>query len=184
MNAEGRLERDYNVTFAGYFPADQPIYSCIVVISKAKGRFYSAGKVAAPAFKEIADRVYATKIKGMLEAEDHDSKKPDSIIRHQSELTPYLKGIGVAYSDHSTGNEWVTASYSAEDGKYIVQPVEFDSLRVPDVRGMNITDAVYLIENMGWNIAFDGYGKVTQQSVKAGDTLQPGGLITLTLEKR
>lgn len=184
VNAEGRLERDYNVTFAGYFPADQPIYSCIVVISKAKGRFYSAGKVAAPAFKEIADRVYATKIKGMLEAEDHDNKNPDSIIRHQSELTPYLKGIGVAYSDHSTGNEWVTASYSAEDGKYIVQPVEFDSLRVPDVRGMNITDAVYLIENMGWNIAFDGYGKVTQQSVKAGDTLQPGGLITLTLEKR
>ena len=57
VNAEGRLERDYNVTFVGYFPAEKPIYSCIVVISKAKGRFYSAGKVAAPAFKEISDRV-------------------------------------------------------------------------------------------------------------------------------
>ena len=64
-----------------------------------------------------------------------------------------------------------------------MKPMEFDSLCVPDVRGMNITDAVYLLENMGWNIAFDGYGKVNQQSVKAGDTLQPGGLITLTLGK-
>ena len=184
LNAEGKIERDYNVTFAGYFPADNPIYSCIVVISKAKGKFYSAGKVAAPAFKEIADRVYATKIKGLLEVNDHEGKRPDSVIRHQSELAPYLKGIGVAYSDHSIGNEWVSASYSPEDGKYIVEPMHFDSLCVPNVSGMNITDAVYLLENMGWNIAFDGYGKVTQQSVNPGDTLRPGGLITLTLEKK
>ena len=67
INAEGRWERDYNVTFVGFFPAENPVYSCIVVISKAKGRFYSAGKVAAPAFKEIADRVYATKVKGLIE---------------------------------------------------------------------------------------------------------------------
>ena len=55
---------------------------------------------------------------------------------------------------------------------------------MPEVRGMNITDAVYLLESMGWNIAFEGYGAITQQSVKAGDTLQPGSLITLTLAKK
>ena len=184
INAEGRLERDYNVTFVGYFPAKNPVYICILVISKAKGRFYSAGKVAAPAFKEIADRVYATKIKGMIDAEQHDTKKADSIVRHQSEAAPYLRGIGVDYADHSLGSEWITTNYSKEDGKYIMEPMRFDSLRVPDMKGMNVTDAVYLLENMGWNIAFEGYGKVVQQSVKPGDTLQPGGLITLTLGKK
>ena len=184
VNAEGRLERDYNVTFVGYFPAKHPVYSCIVVISKAKGRFYSAGKVAAPAFKEIADRVYATKIKGMMDAEQPDAKKADSIVRHQSETAPYLQGIGVAYADHSLGSEWITTSYSKEDGRYVMEPMRFDSLRVPNLKGMNITDAVYLLENMGWNTAFEGYGKVIQQSVKPGDTLRPGGIITLTLEKQ
>ncbi len=184
VNAEGRLERDYNVTFVGYFPAKNPIYSCIVVISKAKGRFYSAGKVAAPAFKEIADRVYATKIKGMMDAEANDVKKADSTIRHQAEAAAYLAGIGLDYTDHSLGSEWTTTSFSKEDGKYVISPMEFDSLRVPNVKGMNITDAVYLLENMGWNIAFEGYGKVMQQSVKPGDTLQPGRLITLTLGKQ
>ena len=184
VNAEGRIERDYNVTFVGYFPTEKPLYSCIVVISKAKGRFYSAGKVAAPAFKEISDRIYATKIKGTMMAGLPEGKNVDSIIRHQTEIKPYLDGIGVDYTDCSTGSEWVNAVYSSEDNKYIVEPVRFDSLRVPEVRGMNITDAVYLLESMGWNIAFEGYGNVQQQSVRAGDTLQPGSLITLSLGKK
>ena len=155
INAEGRWERDYNVTFVGFFPSEQPVYSCIVVISKAKGRFYSAGKVAAPAFKEIADRVYATKIKGMMYAETPEVKTVDSTIRLLSEI----------------------------DGRYVIEPIIFDSVCVPNVKGMNVSDAVYLLENMGWNTSFEGFGKVIHQSVNAGDTLQPGGLITLTLGK-
>ena len=146
INADGRWERDYNVTFVGFFPADNPVYSCIVVISKAKGRFYSAGKVAAPAFKEIADRVYATKIKGLIEAESQTVRD---------------------------------AEYH-----YDTNPILFDPMRVPNVQGMNLSDAVYLLENMGWTTQFEGYGQVKQQSVPAGDTLRPGGLITLTLEKK
>ena len=145
VNAEGKLERDYNVTFVGYFPTKKPVYSCIVVISKAKGRFYSAGKVAAPAFKEIADRVYATKIKGMAEADE-----------------PIERKAGYTYS---------------------TDPAAYDKVCVPNLVGMNISDAAFLIENLGWNVTFDGYGQVVQQSVKAGDTLRPGGIITLTLEK-
>ena len=146
INAEGKWERDYNVTFVGFFPADNPVYSCIVVISKAKGRFYSAGKVAAPAFKEIADRVYATKIKGLIEVEPQTHRD---------------------------------AEYHFD-----TNPILYDPMVVPDLRGMNITDAVYLLENMGWTARFEGYGQVVQQSVPAGDSLRPGGLITLTLEKK
>ena len=57
-------------------------------------------------------------------------------------------------------------------------------MRVPDVQGMNVSDAVYLLENMGWATSFEGYGQVVKQSVPAGDSLRPGGLIALTLEKK
>ena len=146
INAEGKWERDYNVTFVGFFPAEHPVYSCIVVISKAKGRFYSAGKVAAPAFKEIADRVYATKVKGMIETE--------------------------------------APAYREAEYNYETNPILYEPMLVPNVQGMNISDAVYLLENMGWTAQFEGYGQVVKQSVPAGDTLRPGGLITLALEKK
>ena len=129
VNAEGRIERDYNVTFVGYFPTEKPLYSCIVVISKAKGRFYSAGKVAAPAFKEISDRVYATKIKGMMEYHNANERNLDSTIRHNTEIRPFLDGIGVDYSDCSIGSEWVSTVYSEEDKKYIMEPVRFFACR-------------------------------------------------------
>ena len=119
-----------------------------MVISKAKGRFYSAGKVAAPAWKEIADRVYATKIKGTIEA---DTPEP---------------------------------SPNAKEYQPVTDPLQYDPKRVPDVKGMNISDAVYVLESMGWNTTFEGYGQVIQQSVPAGDSLRAGGLITLTLAKK
>lgn len=147
INAEGKWERDYNVTFVGFFPADQPVYSCIVVISKAKGRFYSAGKVAAPAFKEIADKVYAIKIKGLIET---PAKKLEADIAYDP----------------------------------VIDPMMYEPLQVPDTKGMNVTDAVYLLENMGWVTSFEGYGQVVQQSVPAGDSLRPGGIIKLTLSKK
>jgi cell division protein FtsI (penicillin-binding protein 3) len=102
--------------------------------------------VAAPAFKEIADRVYATKIKGLIETEP-------LTIRD--------------------------AEYH-----YDTNPILYDPMRVPNVQGMNISDAVYLLENMGWTTTFEGYGQVVHQSVPAGDSLRPGGLIELTLEKK
>ena len=146
LNAQGRWERDYNVTFVGFFPAEQPVYSCIVVISKPKGDFYSAGKVAAPAFKEIADRVYAIKVKGLIEDEAQTTRD---------------------------------AEYH-----FAADPKLYDPLCVPDVKGMNLSDAVYLLENMGWATNFEGYGQVVEQSVTPGDSLRQGGLITLALEKR
>ena len=52
---------------------------------------------------------------------------------------------------------------------------------VPDMKGMNVTDAVYILESMGWKVKFDGYGKVKSQSVKAGTELRKGSVINLTL---
>ena len=67
---------------------------------------------------------------------------------------------------------------------FAADPKLYDPLCVPDVKGMNLSDAVYLLENMGWATNFEGYGQVVEQSVTPGDSLRQGGLITLALEKR
>ena len=57
----GGYLKKYNASFAGYFPADNPMYSCVVLINNPNGSYYYATKVAAPVFKEVADKVYATR---------------------------------------------------------------------------------------------------------------------------
>lgn len=57
----GGYLKKYNASFVGYFPADNPMYSCVVLINKPDGGSYYATKVAAPVFKEVADKVYATR---------------------------------------------------------------------------------------------------------------------------
>ncbi len=50
---------EYQASFAGYFPADRPMYSCIVVISKPNNSTgYYGNRVAAPVFEEIAHKLY------------------------------------------------------------------------------------------------------------------------------
>ena len=55
---------------------------------------------------------------------------------------------------------------------------------VPNVVGMDITDAVYLLENMGIRTEFNGQGTVKEQSLHAGDTLKANAVIHLKLEKK
>ena len=63
-------------------------------------------------------------------------------------------------------------------------PITVDNDKVPDMSGMNISDAVYLLETMGWKVKFEGFGKVKTQSVKAGTSLPKGKTIKLTLDKK
>ena len=63
-----------------------------------------------------------------------------------------------------------------------INAVEMEENKVPDVKGMNITDAVYVLESMGWKVKFEGYGKVKSQSVKAGTELRKGSVINLVLK--
>src|SRR5690606_9624607 len=54
--------KGYQASFAGYFPAENPIYSCIVLISKPKDGGYYGSQVALPVFKEIAEKTYRTNL--------------------------------------------------------------------------------------------------------------------------
>lgn len=173
----------YNTTFVGYFPADKPKYSCIVVVSRARGARWAAGSVSAPGFREIAEKVYAHHY-GILD--DGDQTPSDNsatfapVIMHNDQAHTFLDGISKTYYDSSTETEWVTMETNPEGVKLISNAVISDKT-VPNVVGMNVTDAVYLLEGMGIETRFQGKGVVTEQSLPAGDSLRQNSVMNLKL---
>ena len=177
--------RLYNTTFVGYFPTDKPRYSCIVMVSRARGAKWAAGGVSAPGFREIAEKVYATRI-GIQEDDTTIMGKKTFIapylVRRDKE-TQYLNGIAKPYNDFAINGEWVTVE-NTETGETHIREAKLDNQVVPNVVGMDITDAVYLLENMGISTNFNGQGTVKEQSLHAGDTLKPNSIMHLTLAKK
>lgn len=175
----------YNTTFVGYFPTDKPRYSCIVMVSRARGTKWAAGSVSAPGFREIAEKVYATRI-GTLE---DDSIVPTTELKPQSTLAlhgkeaTYLNGIDKNFNDFAINSEWVTVEQN-ESGQINIHEAQLADNIVPNLVGMDITDAVYLLENMGITTEFSGQGTVKEQSLPAGDTLKNNRVIHLKLEKK
>ena len=175
----------YNTTFVGYFPAEKPRYSCIVMVSRARGRFWAAGSVSAPGFREIAEKVYAMRI-GTHEDDTLAPVSPVSnepiIVRHSKEAS-YLNGIDNPFNDYAINGDWVTVQQT-ENGETDLRTAQLQPNLVPNLVGMDITDAVYLLENMGVKTEFTGQGTVKEQSLHAGDTLKANSIICLKLEKK
>lgn len=173
--------RMYNTTFVGYFPADKPKYSCIVVVSRARGPFWAAGGVSAPGFREIAEKVYALRL-GIEKDGPTETTEPTeqpAIIKHDQALA-YLNGLSANYTDYALEGDWVTIE-QAENGSYKIKKAEVSPVTVPNVVGMNISDAVCLLESMGISTHFSGQGTVTEQSLHAGDSLKENSVMNLKL---
>lgn len=179
--------REYNTTFVGYFPADKPKYSCIIVVSRAHGQFWAAGGVSAPGFREIAEKVYAMRL-GIEEDSISASYTTDiaetPTLMHHSEAASFLSGMEAQFTDYNTdGKEWVTINRSI-DGSARIDAAELKDNTVPNVIGMNITDALYLLESRGISTTFTGEGIVSEQSLHPGDTIRGTRSMELKLTRK
>ena len=177
-------KKNYTASFVGYFPADDPKYTCIVVISNPMGGKYYGASVSAPVFKEIAEKVYATELGITDETANYPAnadKYTKASMAWYEDVNEYCTMAGVRMVDAELNSEWVKVSHSVNGG-VAMKSVELDDEIVPDLTGMNVMDAVYLIESMGWKVSFSGRGLVESQSVKAGTNLDKGKTITLKLK--
>jgi cell division protein FtsI (penicillin-binding protein 3) len=178
------VEGRYSTSFAGYFPADRPKYSCIVVVDSPRGfskeQLY-AGSVAAPVFKEIADRIYAydISIHKPSEIEKSDENKPVKWVGRADELA--VLGEAFKLNKVPDGTQWVQGALVAK-GNVGWKPHEVDDREVPDLKGMALRDALYIMENKGYRVAFKGGGKVTSQSIPPGTKTSGPKNIFLTLQ--
>ncbi len=179
-NRNGR--KVYQASFAGYFPADEPKYSCIVVINNPLGNYYGAS-VAGPVFRQIADYVYAYEM-GTKEdipasvtkiAEDY----PGYVAGRKKDLARVLNELDLMNGWSFYKSEWVEANRE-EDG-VALKSREILPGMIPNVKGMGATDAVYLLEKSGLRVSLRGFGKVKSQSLRAGDPMKRGQNILITL---
>jgi len=174
-------EMKYQASFVGYFPAEDPIYSCIVVIAAPSKDIYGA-IVSGTVFTAIANKVYATTLKyhsAVNEGKRKEKNVPVVYSGTSYDLTKALGRLKVPYAVAEEG-EWLYAE--RKEKGVVFKKRNLNKERVPDLRGMSARDAVYLIESMGMTAYVIGYGKVTKQSIPAGASLFQGGVIELTLE--
>lgn len=161
---------EYHTSFAGYFPAQNPKYSIIIIIDdpSTDGTNLMAADAAVPVFRDIADKLYATDIQ-MHQALKTRSPGPKLVGQynqhsHMADAQTIAKELNVSL-DETTG--WAIPSTRG---------------KVPNVVGKSLRDALYLLENQHLRVMTRGRGKVKQQSIAAGMPIGKHKAIGLVLE--
>ena len=153
----------YWLSFAGYFPADNPRYTCIVCIKKS-GLPASGGGMSGVVFHHIAEGVMARHLKMSVD-DAHDE---------YSVVIPDVKNGDATSANYILGELGVS--------NRVKQPAKVYGENVtPDVTGMGARDAVYLLESRGLKVKVHGRGKVKSQSYSAGKAIVKGGECVLVL---
>jgi cell division protein FtsI (penicillin-binding protein 3) len=171
----GYAKKIYQSSFVGYFPADKPLYSCIVVVNAPSNGIYYGAEVAGPVFKEIADKIFSTDLDlhPAVEAQVNDTVSlPDVKAGYKPDLQKVFAQIGISHAG-SSDNPWI--SVAADRNKLMISDknVKEQTGVVPDVKGMGLRDALYLLENSA--------GSVTSQSIQPGTNILKGQSINITL---
>ena len=175
----------YQSSFIGYFPADHPKYSIAVVIQNtSESRLAYGGVVSAPVFRDVADRIYASKFssKPMINQPNRGDSNTYMMYGLKPDLNRIVNVFQYASNDSGRSGDWrtmalhgVQAELSSAYNNNAVQK------KVPDVTGLGLKDAVYLLENMGLKVIASGRGKVSHQSLAENVNFVKGQSINIEL---
>ncbi len=175
----GKNKVEYRSSFAGYFPADNPRFSCIVVITNPRANGIYGGSTAAPVFRKISDRVYAL-----------DKELRTELIANASSDNMKIKN-GMEVDVVKVMNELNIKSNTKESSDYVKANVKDNTLKtsnyeiaynkVANVKGMTVRDALFILEQQGLTVKIVGRGKVIKQSLSPGSKIIKGKQIEITL---
>jgi cell division protein FtsI (penicillin-binding protein 3) len=157
---KGYSDRKYQASFAGYFPADNPKYSMIIVIQNPRNGYYAAS-TAGPVFADIAEKIYAS---------DFDMYQKTPVVQLANVDSPQIKN-GSLEANRTVANafglnELVLNRVSDKANFTDISDVQIGM--VPDVLGMGLKDALYYLGNAGYRVIVNGNGKVINQAIAAG----------------
>lgn len=172
----------YQASFVGYFPAEKPRYSCIVVVYAPNNNLYYASQVAAPIFKEIADKVYATSIELHKEIREEQLLTANLPVIKKGQFNrtaAAAKSFNIPVKTRGVSDGWVQTERKGTVVELNNMQVRHD--QVPSVVGMGLRDAVYMLEGMGLQVKVIGRGAVVNQSISAGSKIEKGQEIVLQL---
>lgn len=186
VRATGGVYRSdgYNVTFCGYFPYENPQYTCIVVINRPHVGTASGGFMSGTVVKEIAEKIYAnTTVLDIRKIADDSLKVlyPDVKNGSYSALQKVAQAMDVKMNvPEKIKSDYISAR---DDGKnLIIKDLSVIENLTPNVVGMGAKDAVFAMENCGLRVLIAGSGKVVSQSIPNGSKIVKGQTVTLTLQ--
>ena len=175
--------KKHQVAFCGYFPYENPLYTCIVVMREPSIGYPSGGHMSGSVFKNIAERVMALKsnckpVTYLLDSIATDSLQPYSKAGYFQALSKVATELKLPLAVNSAN--WVKTF--AEEKQIRVEPFKVPGNVVPDLEGMGAKDAIYLTEKLGLNVQVQGFGKVVSQSLKPGVAVRKGSVVKINLE--
>jgi len=170
-SARGTRIGGYQASFVGYFPAEKPKYSCIVVINRPRRGGFYGGDVAGPVFREIADNIYSAKIE--LHAPINLGPKPvlagnglpGYSIGDKDDIKTVFRFLDMSWHGDP---ESPVAAVRVQSDSLILEQRTMPEDRVPNVVGLGLRDALYILENRGLAVEIEGFGKVGRQSLLPG----------------
>ncbi|TWR29302.1 PASTA domain-containing protein [Mucilaginibacter pallidiroseus] len=173
-----RGKRQYQASFVGYFPAEKPKYSMIVVINDPKGAYYGA-TVSGPVFREVADKIFASdlELKRAPERLIGNTTMPKAKQGNSKALKKAYDKLGLKplYASVTPVGVDTSNGLSFEENKV-------KAGTVPNVTGMGLSDALYVMGNAGYKVKVVGSGVVASQSVTGGSAIPKGSKITIELQ--
>lgn len=175
----------HQVSFCGYFPADEPKYSCIVVIRRPRIGYPSGGTMSGGVVKSIAEKIYSTHTFVDVRKMEKDSMAVDlPVVKggNRQAVENILGKFDIKFSADSVNTQWVAASLDKEDDRVKVSDVTIRDGLVPRVVGMGARDAIYLMEKAGLQVSLSGVGRVVSQSLSPGQKINKGQTVQLTLK--
>ena len=177
-----RVDKKYQASFCGYFPADNPKYSLIVVVNNPRKGTYYAASVAGPVFREIADRVFASDVNMYESLKDQkfvgSLKMPEAKTGATKATQNVYKAFGIK-ATFSGNSDYVKVDTNSGVVNKSIKLIEG---AVPDVSGMGLKDALFVLGNSGLKTQVRGSGRVVRQSLLAGTPVNKGIPIILELQ--
>ena len=180
---------NYLVSFAGYFPADNPRYSCIVCIQKS-GLPASGGSMSGKVFHDIAEGIMAQSLKlDVKDAKDSASVfvpdvKDGNILAADYVLTHLGIKTNVNWSgSYANGNPiWGRTEHAGSRSIRMIKEKQYSKRAVPDVSDMGARDAIFMMESRGIKTKIYGRGKVVKQTLAPGLPVKKGMVCAIYLE--
>jgi cell division protein FtsI (penicillin-binding protein 3) len=181
VTSEGYNKTNYQASFVGYFPADNPKYSCIVVVNNPTMGSYYGSVVAAPVFREIADKVTATHADIQIDNFNFSNiEYPSTTYGYYPDLKTVYYELGMSQDNSSANDQWSSVTIKNKQASFHSKTQSTNTL--PNTVGMTAKDAIYIFEKLGYIVNFKGRGKVYKQSIKAGSPVVKGTEISIYLK--
>lgn len=182
LSKEGYTKSLYQASFAGYFPADNPKYTCIVVVNAPSKQIYYGNLVAGPIFRSVTDRIYVR---------EYDMQNNSINLASEELQAPYSKSgmrlplentytyLGLPFQQNETQGSWVSTKSTASG--MLLKDRSIPEALVPNVVDMGLKDALYLLESSGIKVVVNGRGTVRKQSVRPGERISRGMEVRLNM---